>query len=400
MAREKIVGYAWSFRLLLILFIPLTFITSLCIASKVFCQALHPVNSLQVPLFLDDSDRQSLLQAAHRQAAYLQKQATGRQVTLAGKNYSRSELLSSLRYFISLVEQTANSRELARILQKEFSIYQAAGKNTGKVFGEMLVTGYYEPLFAGSLQRQEPFLHPLYSPPADLVSRKSRHDQKAHLGRWQEGSFLPYWTRAEIETNNILAGNELIYLKDPFEAFLLHVQGSGKILLKDGSTKSVCYAISNGHPYRSIGKLLIDEKKIARDEATLPIIEQYLREHPAELPRILRYNPRFIFFNWGDSNGPRGSNNVLLTAGRSIAIDQQVLPPGTIAFLVSQRPVFTEDGSHKGWAPIQRFVFPQDSGAAIEGAGRVDLFLGDGHEARLMAGLMKEPGSLYFLLKK
>ncbi len=400
MRLQKAERNVWFFCLPLIISVSLVFIASLFINDKVFGQALHPVHSSLSPLFLDDFNRQSLLLAAKRQATYLQGLPKDTHFTLAGRTSTSTQLLTSIRYFIQIVEQTTNRQSLSRIIQDKFTIYQAAGKSKGGVFGQMLVTGYYEPLFAGSLQRENPFLYPLYSPPADLINRKSRHGQKTLLGRFKDGVFRPYWTRAEIENHNILNGNELIYLKDPFEAFLLHVQGSGKIQFRDGSIRAVCYANSNGHPYRSIGKLLIDEKKMAKEEATLPAIEAYLRRHSADMTRILQYNPRFIFFRWGDNSGPRGSNNILLTAGRSIAIDQQVLPSGTIGFLTSRRPVFAKDGRLRSWIPMQRFVFPQDSGAAIQGAGRVDLFLGDSNEAKLMAGLMKEEGILYFLLKK
>jgi len=363
-------------------------------------QALRPVDPSHFPAFHDDLDRQSLLQAANRQATYLQGLPPKNALILAGHAYSPQQLLDSIKYFIQIVEQTNTSQDIGKILQKTFKVYQATGKNKGPVFGQMLVTGYYEPIFEGSLRRENPFLYPLYTQPADLICRKRSLVDKTGTGRFKDSAPLPYWTRAEIETRNILAGNELVFLKDPFEAFLLHVQGSGKIHLRDGSLRAVCYAASNGQPYRSIGKLLVDEKKMSLAEATLPAIEGYLRKHPGDMMRILHSNPRFIFFRWGDNAGPRGSNNILLTVGRSIAIDQHVLPPGTIGFLISRRPEFDKEGRLVKWLPLQRFVFPQDSGAAIQGAGRVDLFLGDSNEAMLSAGLMKEEGTLYFLLKK
>lgn len=376
--------------------VPLLERPALCQSTR----ALHPVHSSQYPVFFDDADRGSLLRAARRQAAWVRGLPPESKFRLAGRSFSPAQLLTSLESFIEIAEQPANQQDMARRIRETFTVYQAAGLNSGIDIGRMLVTGYYEPLFEGSLQRDGPFRYPLYSPPAKLTGRTDHQTRKTPPGRLQDSSLQPFWTRAEIETGNLLAGHELLFLKDPIAAFLLHVQGSGKIRLRDGSTKAVCYAASNGHPYRSIGKVLVDEKKISREEATLPGIEAYLRSHPADMTRILHTNPRYIFFRWGDTNGPLGSNNIALTAGRSIAIDQQVLPAGTIGFLISKRPIFDKKGRLKGWLPLQRFVFPQDSGAAIQGAGRVDLFLGDSHEARRIAGLMREEGNLYFLLTK
>ena len=370
------------------------------IDNEAFCQALRPIPPSDFPAFHDDFDRQSLLLAAKRQLAYLQELSAKKSCSPTDQIFTPSQLRASINYFIQIVEQTDELHDLSKILQEKFLVYQAVGKKVADTFGQMLVTGYYEPTFEGSLQRESPFLYPLYAQPPDLVCRKPDHPSKSGIGRIKGRKLLPYWTREEIENRHLLAGNELIFLKDPFEAFLLHIQGSGKIRLRNGSLRAICYAASNGHPYRSIGKLLVEKKKLSLAEATLPAIEDYLRKNPEDMTRILHYNPRFIFFRWGDDTGPRGSNNTLLTAGRSIALDQQVLPAGTIGFLISRRPVFDNEGRLIKWLPLQRFVFPQDSGAAIQGPGRVDLFLGDSSKARLSAGLMREEGTLYFLLKK
>jgi membrane-bound lytic murein transglycosylase A len=373
----------------------------ICLCSNpAFADTLRQVGSADLPTFHDDFDRSSLLQAARRQIEQLQRMPQKKRIDIAGNTYIPRQLIDSISAFIRIAETADTDQEVWKNLGKNFTVYQAAGTRKNDTYGEMLVTGYYEPIFDGSLKCEPPFLFPLYVQPPDLKSKRSAGTGKIITGRISKGDLTPYWTRAEIESRNILKGSELVYLRDPFEVFLLHVQGSGKIRLPDGSLRSVEYAASNGHPYRSIGKLLVEENRFPLAEATLPAIEGYLRENPDDMTRVLHYNPRFIFFRWGDNKGPRGSTNTQLTAGRSIAIDHQVLPSGTIGFLHSRRPVFDQKGALAGWVPIQRFVFPQDSGAAIEGPGRVDLFLGDSEEARRSAGLMKEPGNLYFLLKK
>jgi membrane-bound lytic murein transglycosylase A len=212
---------------------------------------------------------------------------------------------------------------------------------------------------------------------------------------------VPYWSREEIETQLPLAGTELLYLDDPIESFILHVQGSGRIRLRDGSSRSVRFAGSNGRSYRSIGRLLVDEGRLTLEQATLPGIVDDLRAHPGDLRRILHANPRYIFFTWGEAGAAvRGSGNIALTAGRSVAVDPSVIPLGTVAFLRTRQPVIDRDGRLQRWRTLDRFVFPQDSGAAIRGGSRVDLFLGDSERARHTAGLMREKGSLYILVKK
>ena len=265
----------------------------------------------------------------------------------------------------------------------------------------MLVTGYYEPIFKGRYNRQPPFLTPIYSPPPSLVTLPGVN-QEPLVGRYDPDSqFVAFWSREEIETSSeLLKGNELAFLEDPFDAFLLHVQGSGKIQFPDKSIRSVHFAASNGHKYQSIGKLLVAEKAMALDAVTIPAIRAYLQQHPEQQQRILHSNPRYIFFNWGDERGPVGSSKEVLTPGRSIAIDSTALPEGTIGYLVSRTPLAGENGQIAGWKPLTRFVFPQDSGAAIKGTGRVDIFWGNGKNAEFAAHHMKEEGKLYFLIQK
>jgi membrane-bound lytic murein transglycosylase A len=217
--------------------------------------------------------------------------------------------------------------------------------------------------------------------------------------RDQNNQIQPFWTRKEIEENGHAAGCELVYVKDPVDAFILHVQGSGKIQLTDGSIRSIHYAASNGLEYFSIGKLLVDQGKISLEEASIPTIRAYLVAHPEEQNTILHHNKKFIFFNWAPSGDPVGSLGEPLVAGRSIAIDPNVLPRQAFAFLISKKPELDNDGNILRWVPMQRFVFPQDTGSAIKGAGRADLYWGSGSYAKTAAGSMKEKGKLFFLVK-
>lgn len=383
------------------LFLLLFFLFILCIVYYLFLadpyKPLHHLNKNQLPDFSDDMAFQSFLSAAENHLEFLQKKEKNTPIVLGEYQYSINQAIQSIREFSAEIRRTPSSEELQRYIGENFEVFQAGGRKT-KGKREMLVTGYYEPVFAGSLTRTGPFIYPIYSPPEDLVSRKI--EGKNLTGRMTAEGFTKYWTRAQIETENVIEGYELAYLKDPFDAFLLHVQGSGRIRLRDNSIRTVRFAASNGHPYNSIGKLLVDEKKLTLDEVSVPRIREYLNHHPAQLQRILHHNPRYIFFNWGDDNPPKGSSGVFLTPGRSIAIDHNALPDEMIGFLSSRKPVIDNKGKVTGWIPMNRFVFPQDSGSAIAGTGRVDMFWGYGEYARAAANTMKEPGRLYFLIRK
>ncbi len=256
-------------------------------------------------------------------------------------------------------------------------------------------------LFAGSLVKKKPFIYPLYQVPDDLVVDKNKD-----VGRWQDGRFVPYWSRAEIESSGVLAGNEIVYLDDPIAAFILNVQGSGRIRLPDGAIRAVGFAGSNGRKYRSIGKLLVKRGVMDLAEVTMPKIISWLQANPSQVNPVLQYNERYIFFNFAPVGkdsvpvGPVGSLGKPLTAGRSLALDKKCFPVPMVGFLETEAPYFDDAGKLAGWQPLHRFVVNQDSGAAIKGAGRVDLFFGSNGYAEKAAGVMKQPGKLFFLLLK
>jgi membrane-bound lytic murein transglycosylase A len=388
------------------LFLLFVLLLSVFTATSLYAQAgrdayksLHRLEQQDIPFFSDDMDVESLIESAEHQVVYLEKQLPGEKIIFGADSYDTRWLLHSIRELLAKLEQKPDGKELNRFLHENYLLYQAGGR-TGQQGRSMLVTGYYEPVFSGSLIKEPPYLTPLYSLPKTLVILPAG-DGKNKIGRYTpDNTFVSYWTRAEIESNNLLHGYELAYLRDPFDAFLLHVQGSGRIRLPDHTVRSVRFAGSNGLDYKSIGKLLVDEKIMTLEEVSVPAIRAYLELHPEQRQRILHHNPRFIFFNWGDSLSPKGSSGERLTPGRSIAMDTSALPGGTIGYLVSRRPVVDRDGNITSWKTFSRFVFPQDSGAAIKGTGRVDIFWGSGDYAELAASHMKEEGKLHFLVKK
>lgn len=361
---------------------------------------LLPLSPESYPQFIDDDSVVSLKRALQTHQNYLKDLPADHTFKNSPENKLRSHHLHSLKLFQELMVQAESPSQLNDLIKKNFVVYQAGGRPTHSP-GEMLVTGYYEPLLEGSLNHSPPFTYPLYAPPDSLVMQKDLHSGRMVKGRLDaSGALVPYWTRKEIETQGHAKGHELVYLKDPFEAFILHVQGSGKIQLQDGTLRSIHYANDNGQEYKSIGKLLVDEKKMKLKDASIPTIQAYLQKHPEDQQRVFHHNSKYIFFKWEKDDGPFGSLGKPLTSGRSIAIDAKVLPMHMIGFLKTRRPVIDAQGTITGWQQLNRFVLPQDTGSAIQGPGRVDIFWGNGQEAEKSAGVMKEEGRLYFLTAK
>ena len=352
-----------------------------------------------LPLLHDDLAYDSLAPAIDRSVHYLRQLPQEKIFALCGEEYSVGWLIESLLAFKQIVAENPSPQALTAILKKEFTLCQAKGSGAGH---RMFLTGYFEPLFKASLAPTATYRYPLYRKPLDLVSNPKANGGEKETGRMEDGVLIPYFTRAEIEKGQLLAGQELVYLADPVDAFILHVQGSGRIQLADGSLRRVQFAAKNGREYRSIGKLLLEKGVMRKEEATMPRIVRYLKEHPGEQEAILHYNDSFVFFRWGDDGavGPMGCLGEPLTPGRSVALDQECFPPGGLAFLTTRKPRVNAAGEIVGWEPLSRFVVNQDSGSAITGPGRLDLFWGAGPYAEAAAGNMKHPGVLYFLVKK
>ena len=345
----------------------------------------------------DDLRYEGLGAAIEQSLIYLWNRPENTSFPLLGTTVSRKHLIRSLLFFRNLIQSSPSPELLALELTTYFDVYPISG-TCADSRQHMLVTGYYQPVFAGSLTRKPPYVYPLYGIPDNLVRRWNPEHQKLETGRLRQGRFLPYWTRAEIEKQGHARGFELVFLKDPFDAFLLHIQGSGLIRLRDGSLRAIHYALKNGRPYKSIGKYMIRTGRLRKNNKGISSIRQYLADHPEEQEEILHYNPSFIFFSWSAEQRAVGNLGRPLTAHRSIAVDQHCLPAAGLALLRSQKPKLDkEPGS---CTPFSRFVLAQDTGSAIRGPCRVDLFWGTGSEAGRAAGMMKQSGELSFLLLK
>jgi len=316
---------------------------------------------------------------------------------------SSFDLIMTLRNFLLIIENDSLPyQQKIDLIKKSFTAYRVAGSN-GR--GKMLVTGYYEPVISCRNMPDATFKYPLYKRPNDIIEVDLSlfgidAPRNKILGRMENKKVVPYYSREEIDQKRMLAEKklEILWCSDLMDIHVLQVQGSGKADLGDGRIVSVLYNGQNGRQYRSIGKYLLEEGIIPKEAMSLQAIRDYVKNNPDKLIDVLNKNPSYVFFRLDD--GPSlGSLSVPLTPGRSIATDNRLLPKGALGFLVSYKPVI-ENGSIKSWEPFTRFVMNQDTGGAIKGPGRVDLFWGQGQEAELSAGHLQHEGELYFLLWK
>ena len=355
------------------------------------------------PTLRDDLDQASLRQAVQRSLEYVRRLPRERSLPCGDRQISAAALHQTLTAFEQLLSQGLPAAALNAALYDQFDVVQAAGRD-GQ--GTVLFTGYHEMLLDGSRVPAPGYPYPLYRRPPDLVeinlgASQTRSAGERRVVRHVEGKALPYFTRSEIDTEGKLQGHglELVWLRDAVEGFFLHVQGSGQIRFPDGQIMRVNYAASNGHPYRSIGRVLLDEGRLAPADLSLQGIRRYLQAHPNDRPRVLGANPRYVFFRQVD-DGPKGSLNLILVPGRSIATDARLFPPGGLAFIQTQQPLLNAQGKITGWQPLSRFVLNHDTGGAITGPGRVDLFWGSDAAAEMAAGHMQHTGTLFFLLPR
>ena len=261
-----------------------------------------------------------------------------------------------------------------------------------------LVTGYYEPLLRGSRIPTEKYRYPVYGVPDDLLAIEVADlfpELKGERvrGRRENGHVVPYYTRSEIEQGIApLQGREILWVDDAVELFFLHIQGSGRVRLSNGEVVRVGYANHNGHPYRSVGRILIDRGELTLAQASMQGIKQWGRDNPDRLQALLSENPAYVFFRElpSDTGGPIGALGVPITPRRSIAVDEQSVPLGAPVYLATSWP-----NTNK---PLSRLMFAQDKGSAIKGGVRADFFWGFGDDAAQLAGRMRQSGQMWVLL--
>ena len=355
------------------------------------------------PEFTDDMTYDGLEHSLQKSLSYLRKIPLDRQFVFGKDSYTTKHMIRSLQYFMDFVQSRPSTNEVDKFIRSNYLVYRSIGRN-GK--GEVLFTGYYEPHLRGSRFRTDNYRFPIYARPQGLISIdlslfKEKYAGEKIIARYSDQKVLPYYDRSEIDSDGALEGNTeiLAWVEDPVDVFFLQIQGSGKIYLDNGDVLNVHYHTSNGRPYRSIGQFLIDAKKITVEEMSMQKIREYLNNHPAEIEEVFNYNPSYVFFKI-EPDGPLGNINVKLTPGRSIALDYRIFPKAALCFIEAEMPVVDSAGQIQSWRRFTRFAMNQDTGGAIRGPGRADIFWGSGPYAEIAAGHLKHRGELYFLVLK
>ncbi len=320
---------------------------------------------------------------------YLSKPSSRRFFPYA--HVTHDHAVASLRAFGDMLDSGLMGRELALAIRSRFDVYISVGCDNR---GTVLFTGYYTPIFDGSLESEGAYRYALYKQPDDLV----KDEDGVILGRkGPGGTYTQYPSRGELEASGELIGSELLWLGDPFEVYVAHVQGSAKIRLPDGQLVTAGYAANNGYEYRSVGRELVRDGKMPADGLSLKAMIDYFKAHPGEADRYIQRNRRFVFFQMSEG-APHGSLNEPVTPMRTIATDKSVYPRACLAFLSTNLP--RVGGSTVVDRKFTGFVLDQDTGGAIRAPGRCDVYMGTGDDAGRRAGHTYEEGKLYYLFLK
>lgn len=374
----------------------LVLLPAACMApqEKDYGRALPDGAAALLPLDADDEvpdirpafdDRERVLAALRQSLTWARRPHAAGRFPKAGITHER--VLRTLEALEAELVLAEDREQLAAAIDRDFVWMKSAGWDGQG--GGVLFTGYCTPILMGSLEPTAEFCWPLYALPDDLV----KDANGLTLGIAEEGAVTgPYPDRDTIEAG-FLAGRglELVWLRDPVDALLAHVNGSAVVRLQDGSEARFGYAGKNGRPYTSIGRELVEDGHVDEDDISLLEIRRWAAANPASVDEMFDRNESFVFFQPIEGN-PHGSLDVPVTAERSLATDKSIFPPAAPVFVLSTLP------APRGTSlPFEQLMFDQDTGGAIRTAGRADLYLGVGPSAEARAGATKEEGQLYYL---
>lgn len=368
--------------------------------------ALRPIDT---PQLSDDLTLVPLIEGIKKSIEIIEsKKVDFLNFTFGENKINEKDYTEALKFLVRSYEKTKDSKKFLEIIQDNFNFYEVYG---GQNYGEILLTSYYEPIIEGSLKKTERFSRPLYRVPPDLVEISLREFKEENFpvkiekprtiyGRLVpkpendiKGKVVPYYSRSEIDQELSLKGKKLeICYVDPVDSFFLQVQGSGTVILQNGKKIRVGYAGQNGWNYHPIGKELI--QTIPIEEINLERIEEHLNSlPPGQKDELMAKNPSYVFFKEIKAK-PVTTLGVEVIDGRTLATDLRFFPKGALAYLVFEGPSFEPEKKYS------RLVLDLDTGGAIKGGGRADLFWGSGLEAKKYAGNLKSKANLYYLAPK
>jgi len=331
-------------------------------------------------------DRHALLAALDHSIRWFTYPSSKKYYPIQEITHERAQ--RSLAAFREILLSAKSAEEFHQRIISQFDVYESVGCDDE---GTVLFTGYYTPIFDGRLAPDAEFRWPLYKLPPDLV----KDEEGNCLGRrTEDGSIVPYYTRAEIEAG-VLRGLELVWLRDRFEAYICTVQGSAKLRLPDGTLYSIGYHGNNGKPYTSIGQLLVNDGLIQPEDLSLAGLIKFFRDRPDLLDTYLPKNERYVFFRPAEGD-PTGSLGVPVTPYCTLATDKAIFPRGCLTYVVTQLPSVLP-GERVRQMPFERFLLDQDTGGGIRAPGRADVYVGVGDAAGLVAGHTFSEGRLYYI---
>lgn len=355
------------------------------------------------PFFTDDMSRRTLLLAVDRQLNALRHGNLDQRLRLGSRVVTRRDLKDTLDAFRRLLTRNLSPADFNRAVRERFEIIEAGKGRAGRK--RMRFTGYYTPIIDAGRHRSARYRYPLYRKPERFPTRvvswgssANNRDYGFHVSAEPQKLLL---TRKQIDGDYALQNRnlEIAWLEDDLDRYFLHIQGSGYLRFADGTVQSVRFDGSNRLPYKSVGRQMIADGVISENQGSMQGIKAYFRRHPEDIQRYLFQNRRYIFFELTD-RGPTGSVGVELVPGRSIATDKSIYPGGGLAFITAKKPVLDADNRIVGWQTFSRFVLDQDTGSAIRGPGRADLYFGVGDSAGAAAGHYYQRGRIVYLLKK
>lgn len=338
-------------------------------------------------------------QAVTSALEYLDTLEPGRTFNLGDRRVTARRLRRTLGIFLELLHSAPSPEELKQEILERFDVMEVGRGRGNGGSPPVLVTGYFQPVLRACRTKTPVFRYPVYGVPRDLVRvRLSRFDSRLPdrviWGRVEGRSLVPYYTRRDIDLGAVrLDAPVLAYLASPVDVFMLQVQGSGVLEFQGGERRFIHYAASNGMPYRSMGRWLIERGILKEEQADWPGIRQWARENPGAFEKASAENPRYVFFRW-EERGPVGSMGAVLTPFVSVALDPEVYPLSLLCLLDVPLP---------GAEGMQRFsgiVLNQDTGSAIGGPFRLDLYCGQGKDAGALAGRLRHRGRLFILLAR
>lgn len=367
--------------------------------------SLKKLKPRKYPLFSDSIDPAGLNTAIDKSIEYFKKVPFSREYQYGRDVFSAGHMINSLETFKTFLGREKDHKALNRFIKDNFLVYEAAGNDDRQV----LFTGYFEPSYEGSLVRDDLYPYPVYSIPGDMLEidlslfsekYKGERNLTARLDSANK-KILPYYSREEINLIRDFQerSEPVVWLKSRVDRFFLEIQGSGRIVLENSDILRVHYAGSNGRAYKSIGRYLIDAGEIEKEAMSMQAIRRWLDENPDRVDEVLNHNESFVFFQT-EEGGPYGSLGVEVTPLRSVATDSGLFPRGGLCFITSKLPDKDDPEFQENWEDAAFFALNQDTGGAIKGPARCDLFCGNGEYARYTAGHMNQHGKLYFLVLK